>query len=343
MGLGAGLALGGTALAGAGLQAWQGHSAAKQQSEAAKAALAQQMALAEQAGGQFERNIGAAKNIIGEGSQAAQQIYGQQFAGAQEHFRGAQQQVAGGLGLAQQALSPLQQLQQYGAGATQAVNLGDPFANFQADPGYQFRQQQGEQSINRAASAQGGRFSGRTLKELSQFNQGLASQEFQNFAQRQMGLRGQNLQAALTAQQNQMGLAQMGFGAQGQLAGFGMQAGLAGAGISQQQAAARMGAGEYLGNTTFSAAQQQAQMNAQRAALYGGLAGSTIQAQTGPVQFAGGPSAAIANAAGSLGQSAAQAGMYALMQGGGGGGGTAPAPVAAAAPLSNTGIPTGMY
>jgi hypothetical protein len=51
-------------------------------------------------------------------------------------------------------------------------------ADYQADPGYQFRLQQGEQGINRAASARGGQYSGATLKALANFNSGLASQEY---------------------------------------------------------------------------------------------------------------------------------------------------------------------
>lgn len=53
-------------------------------------------------------------------------------------------------------------------------------ADYQADPGYQFRLQQGEQGIQRAASARGGQYSGATLKALANFNSGLASQEYGN-------------------------------------------------------------------------------------------------------------------------------------------------------------------
>jgi hypothetical protein len=71
--------------------------------------------------------------------------------------------------------------------ALQAMMSGRAgLSNFQADPGYQFRLQQGEDAINRAASARGGRLSGRTLQELSDYNQGLASQEFGNVANREM-------------------------------------------------------------------------------------------------------------------------------------------------------------
>lgn len=56
---------------------------------------------------------------------------------------------------------------------------------FEQDPGFQFRQQQGEQGINRAATASGARYSGATLKALARFNSGLASQEYGAFDQRQ--------------------------------------------------------------------------------------------------------------------------------------------------------------
>lgn len=53
-------------------------------------------------------------------------------------------------------------------------------SDFQEDPGYQFRQQQGEQAINRSAGAAGSRYSGATLKALQRFNSDLSSQEYGN-------------------------------------------------------------------------------------------------------------------------------------------------------------------
>lgn len=52
--------------------------------------------------------------------------------------------------------------------------------DFEEDPGYQFRLDQGEQAINRAAAAAGRYDSGRALKDLTEFNSGLASQEYGN-------------------------------------------------------------------------------------------------------------------------------------------------------------------
>lgn len=59
-------------------------------------------------------------------------------------------------------------------------NRNFTMADYQADPGYQFRLQQGEQGINRAATASGSRYSGATLKALSRFNSDQASQEYGN-------------------------------------------------------------------------------------------------------------------------------------------------------------------
>lgn len=53
-------------------------------------------------------------------------------------------------------------------------------ANFKADPGYQFRLDQGNQSIQNMAAATGNLNSGRALKDAMTFNSGLASQEYQN-------------------------------------------------------------------------------------------------------------------------------------------------------------------
>lgn len=57
---------------------------------------------------------------------------------------------------------------------------------FQADPGYQFRQQEGEAALQRAAAAGGNLNSGRAAKDLASFNSGLASQEFGNAYQRNL-------------------------------------------------------------------------------------------------------------------------------------------------------------
>ena len=61
-----------------------------------------------------------------------------------------------------------------------ALNRQFTLDDFNTDPGYQFRQQQGEQAINRNALARGRYNSGGTLKELQRYNSGLASDEYGN-------------------------------------------------------------------------------------------------------------------------------------------------------------------
>lgn len=52
--------------------------------------------------------------------------------------------------------------------------------DFQTDPGYQFRQEQGQQGLERSAAARGGLLSGAAMKDAMRFNQGLASDEYTN-------------------------------------------------------------------------------------------------------------------------------------------------------------------
>lgn len=53
-------------------------------------------------------------------------------------------------------------------------------SDFQTDPGYQFRVAQGQQALERSAAARGGVQSGGTLKDLTQYNQDFASNEYQD-------------------------------------------------------------------------------------------------------------------------------------------------------------------
>lgn len=53
-------------------------------------------------------------------------------------------------------------------------------ADFQGDPGYQFRQQEGQAGVENSAASRGMLLSGATLKALSRYNQDYASNEFGN-------------------------------------------------------------------------------------------------------------------------------------------------------------------
>jgi len=75
---------------------------------------------------------------------------------------------------------------QLGSGA-----LGGKFTagDFEADPGYQFRKEQGTKALNRKAAGPGGGgyFSGQALKEAAEFGQGLADQTYNDAYNRYMG------------------------------------------------------------------------------------------------------------------------------------------------------------
>ena len=77
------------------------------------------------------------------------------------------------------------------AGYSYEMGLGDRpenYRGFQATPGYQFQLDQGNESINALAGTRGGLMSGRTLQDLSTFNQGVANQEYGTFMSRLGGM-----------------------------------------------------------------------------------------------------------------------------------------------------------
>lgn len=140
-------------------QAGQQVTAAAQQANApitAAGQSAQQNALAA-AGGVTQAANSASANVLNQ-SNAANDILDQ--------YSQAGQAAAGTL---QQGLTP-------GGDFNKTPTLQD----LQIDPGYQFRLNQGLQSINRSAAARGGAVSGAALKDLTNYSQGSASQEYQN-------------------------------------------------------------------------------------------------------------------------------------------------------------------
>ena len=74
------------------------------------------------------------------------------------------------------------QLSQLTAGLTPGGEFNRNFgmADFQADPGYAFRQSEGQKAIDNSAASRGSALSGATLKALTRFGQDTASGEYQN-------------------------------------------------------------------------------------------------------------------------------------------------------------------
>lgn len=78
------------------------------------------------------------------------------------------------------------------------LNGSADFSSFERSPGHQFRLQQGEQALNRAAAARGRLDSGATMQDLMRFGQGLASNEFNNYNNRLAALAGVGQNATTT-------------------------------------------------------------------------------------------------------------------------------------------------
>ena len=62
------------------------------------------------------------------------------------------------------------------------------YGGFTATPGYDFRVQQGQDSVNALAGARGGLMSGRTMQDLTRFGQGIAADEYGSYMGRLAGL-----------------------------------------------------------------------------------------------------------------------------------------------------------
>jgi hypothetical protein len=99
-------------------------------------------------------------------------------------------------------------------GAAQNPN----YSNFYNSPGYQFTLGQGQQAIDRSASAAGNAYSSTTLGALNNYAQGAASTQYNNYVQQLMGLAGlgatatQGTANAATTTANNVSSAQLGIG-----------------------------------------------------------------------------------------------------------------------------------
>lgn len=85
--------------------------------------------------------------------------------------------------LSRQDLMPWLESGRAGLNDLNALAAGD-MSRFYTDPGYNFARTEGMRGIERSAAARGGATGGNALRALSQFNQGLASQQFGDFYNR---------------------------------------------------------------------------------------------------------------------------------------------------------------
>jgi hypothetical protein len=207
--------LGGSALASGGLSYMGSKQAAGAQQQAAQQSgmlglLAQQQAAA-QAQRMAEQGAAAGREFYGKGredllaqgklgAETARDFYGQGV-GFQEPYMGA------GAG----ATNQLAQLFGQGGAYTQQPT----YEQLQMDPGYAFRQQQGEQAMLNAARGGGLAGSGAALKAATRYGQEAGSQEYTNAYNRFMANRAQAVQGL----QNLAGTGAGAAGTASQLAG----------------------------------------------------------------------------------------------------------------------------
>ena len=95
---------------------------------------------------------------------------------------------------------PYEQAGRSGLNLLQQYLTGDPMATqnrLEQSPGYQFRLQQGQNSIQNLLASRGGLKSGGAMKALEEFAQGTASQEFGNQVGYLQGLAGMGQNAAM--------------------------------------------------------------------------------------------------------------------------------------------------
>jgi len=158
-------------------------------------------------------------------------------------------------------------------------------ASLQATPGYQFQLEQGLQSVNNSAAAQGSLLSGRQLKGINDYAQGQASTGYQAAWQRSQqayqqafsnNQSQQNTQFAQKTQNNNNQFSQM-----QSMANNGQSAAAGQGGYSMAAGQALAGASSNYGNTQAGLAMAQGQNEANRAQGYANAVTSGLGAGMG--------------------------------------------------------------
>lgn len=225
------------------------------------------------------KKAGRAQERAAESAAAQQERMFQKQIELQEPFRQggmtAQQEIMKLLGIGGDATAP-----GYGS---MARAFGKP--DFEADPGYAFRQAEGMKALERSAAARGGLMSGSTLKGIQRFGQDLASQEYQNAFNRfqvERAARLNPLQSLMGSGQSAANVLTGAAGNLGQgLAGAEMAAGQARASGYVGQANALAGALQGIGQTAASYPLYSAQINYMN--RMGGPSGSAAPTGGAPV------------------------------------------------------------
>jgi hypothetical protein len=132
--------------------------------------------------------IGAGASYFGSRAQANAAGQAQDFLGDESELQRKEQQKA------IKRLEPFRSAGQEALARLYATTKGDA-AGFTETPGYQFRLAEGIKAIDRSAAAKGVLFSGRQVKDVQRYGEGLASNEFANFQNRLYDISGLGLSA----------------------------------------------------------------------------------------------------------------------------------------------------
>lgn len=85
---------------------------------------------------------------------------------------------------------------------------GGAFENFRTSPGYEFRFNEGQRALEQGAAARGMLHSGNALTALTNYGQGMASEEYNRYLQGLMAMSGMGQNAANALNQSRMGVLQ---------------------------------------------------------------------------------------------------------------------------------------
>jgi hypothetical protein len=291
--------------------------------EAAKIAQTAQDAATKAAQDFSQAQYEETKGIYGQAFDSVEGAYDQAFTGAQNAYDqsyrtqlGFQQPYADNGRTAQDQIMQLLGL----GGDRNAADFGQYAKSFgvdefEQDPGYKFRLNEGMNALQRSAAARGNLLSGGTMKGIQRFGQDLASQEFSNAFQRAQIERGArlgalgNLAGAGQAASNNMTSIAGQYGTQSAGNALGRGQAMAGNALARGQAMSGNTADYYgtLSNLALGQGQNTAQnaYNVGQASRQGSMdlanAGSQSAYYTGNAQAQGAQNAGAARASGYVG------------------------------------------
>jgi len=95
-----------------------------------------------------------------------------------------------------QTFNTRQEAENFVSGGSAGSGGDFEYRGFRATPGYQFRVNEGQRALESSAAARGGLYSGRTMEDLTEFGQNIASREYGNYMNRLGGLTDMGVGAA---------------------------------------------------------------------------------------------------------------------------------------------------